>query len=133
MIFFALELASATFACLMQLTLPSVYITTAALGWSPFRHNPFYHLRNFVGCLLARCTSILTQLGATTTTGGAEGGSWPLLWNYSASAPRGLGLLHTHRHPEEHFDAWGQFPGSQVMQCTFNMEWEALCITFDST
>ena len=47
--FFALELASATFACLMQLTLPSVYITTAALGSSPFRQQSFLPFAQFCG------------------------------------------------------------------------------------
>ena len=49
LIFFALELASATFACLMQLTLPSVYITTAALCSSPFRQQSFLPFAQFCG------------------------------------------------------------------------------------
>ena len=67
-----MELPHGSFACLMQLMLPSVYNTTAVAPILPFPLLPFYHLHNFVGRSLAPCTSISTQLGATGCEGAAH-------------------------------------------------------------
>ena len=110
-IFFRMKLPLASFACLMQLMLPSVYNTTAVAPILPFAL--FLPFAQFCGDRASRPVPPF----------------WRCLGLLDVKGPRIIPELfpvHIHWHPEGHwagamwgrFATWGQFSKRLVMQCT---------------